>query len=196
MDRPDAVTPSTRLQIELEAVRRFHEALQPYIAQYRPTRDATDTFALLVPIGDEEEREVHRRSLAAAAGPAARIAEKRRLHMNARGRRVNPIAAWEEFFRSEPVMWPKSLDAFSRALVAQLEHEVQLAQDRERGVVGLIARFVRLPLEVREAAGLTGRSGVAATGFILVIQGLLVTVIGGVLVALILRLLGSSAALP
>lgn len=181
---------SKRLQIELEAVRRFHEALQPCIAQYLPTRDVTDTFSLLVPIGDEEEREGHRRSLAAAAGPAAQVAQKRGLHMNARGRQVNPIAAWEEFFRSEPVMWPKSLDAFSRALVGQLEHEVHLAEERERGVVGLIARFVRLPLEVREAAGLTGRSGVVATGFTLMLQTLLVGVVSGVLVALIIRLFG------
>lgn len=182
--------PSARLQLELEDVRRFHEALQPYIAAHHRDRDITGTFVFQEARGDEDEIERLRQELAAASGPAAAVAGRRGVHIEADGRRLNPIAAWDIFFDVSPVVWPSQLDAYSRALQARIESEVRLAQERERGLVGFLARFLRLPIEVREAAGLTGKPALAATGVTVAIQTILVGAAITVLGTLVLRLLG------
>ena len=66
------------------------------------------------------------------------------------------------------------------------------AEAREKSFAGRVARFVRFPFDVREAAGLPDKRAVnaAAVGVGVFIQGVVVTVVGGVILAAIILLLG------
>jgi hypothetical protein len=69
----------------------------------------------------------------------------------------------------------------SRHLPESLHDE---AEEREHGLAEFFARFIRFPSRVREAAGLEPRTfgGGVVSGVVVVMQGLFVTVVGGLLV--------------
>jgi hypothetical protein len=113
-------------------------------------------------------------SIAAAGGPAV----------------LNPVSDWAVMLtpRHRYSISPSLVVSRVDQLVGALRAEIADAEMVERTLAGRVARIVRFPSDVREAAGLDSksRSGQAVQGLV---SALLVTVVGGVIVGIILALL-------
>jgi hypothetical protein len=145
--------------------------------------------------GDMRER------LNRAAGAAAAVAEQNNvmLQIKPAGQlsavptiALNPFLAWPRVFdpRDEYHFTLDQINGISDTLIGRLDSGATKAQQDEKGLVGLIARFVRLPLDVRERAGFPANSaaGRATIGVGVLIQSIVVAAAGGVITALILRI--------
>ena len=134
------------------------------------------------------------------SGPAAKAAAQAGVNMVlqdapiAGGRRtvINPIQAWVSAFEGTSHLTIQNvLDACDQA-VGILREELTTVRNRERSPAGLVARFVRFPYEVREAAGFSEESSLgsrAAFGAGVLVQ-VVVTVVSGLLLAGAVQWLG------
>lgn len=142
-----------------------------------------------------------RERLNRAAGAAAAVAEHNNvmLQIKPAGQlspvptiALNPFLAWHRAFdlRDPHHFTLDQLKGISDTLIGRLDDGAAKARQDEKGLVGLIARFVRLPLDVRERAGFPANSaaGRATVGFGVLIQGIVIAAVDGVLTALILRI--------
>lgn len=75
---------------------------------------------------------------------------------------------------------------FASQAAGTLRARAAEAAQQESGPIWWIARFVRLPIEVRERAGLRSRGGqAAAAGVGVFIQGVAIAVIAGLIILLV-----------
>jgi hypothetical protein len=97
---------------------------------------------------------------------------------------VNPALAWSTIFDEMPMFDPSLLANVGGQALSLLQHRGSEQAARQRGVIGALAWFFTLAPRVREAAGLPARSapGQVVTWVTILIQGIIVTAIGGVLV--------------
>lgn len=116
---------------------------------------------------------------ALAAGRATPIANELQL-ISIFDQVVNPIADWRNSLRRNHPLTPALIDSYCTQLIGRLEQQAETARMRETGLVGLFARFVRIPYDVREAAGID-LSANAQRGAFLV--GVAIQVVSGLLVA-------------
>ena len=107
-------------------------------------------------------------------------------------RPVNPALAWSTIFDEMPVLDPSLMVIVGRQALGLLEHREREQAARQRGLIGALAWFLTLAPRVREAAGLPARSaqGHVVTWITVILQGLIVTVVGGVLIYPVAKLLG------
>jgi hypothetical protein len=105
---------------------------------------------------------------------------------------MNPALVWSTLLDDYPIVTPSLLVTIGSQAIGTLESLHDEAAERERGVAGLLARFVRFPVRVREAAGLPSKSvsGGLLSGVVALFQGLFVTALGGALVYPLVHWLG------
>lgn len=68
-------------------------------------------------------------------------------------RGFNPVVGWKTSIDDIEQFPPQTLISSLDGAVARAQSEAEDARDRERGLTGFIARFIRWPLELREAVG-------------------------------------------
>lgn len=97
---------------------------------------------------------------------------------------MNPALVWSTLLDDFPIVTPSVLVTIGSQAIGTLESLHDDAAERERGVAGFLARFVRFPVRVREAAGLPPKSvsGGVLSGVVALFQGLVVAALGGALV--------------
>lgn len=66
---------------------------------------------------------------------------------------VNPVANWEMTLRSPDDLSPELVLSAVESAIGTAEQEADDAAQRERGLTGLIAAFLRWPANLREAVG-------------------------------------------
>lgn len=93
---------------------------------------------------------------------------------------VNPVANWKMSLASPDTIEPTVITSSVEAAIGAATVEYEAALQRERGLVGLIAAFVRWPQTLREAVG-DGRAPRATAGAIGVLGQILVGTLSGAL---------------
>jgi hypothetical protein len=125
--------------------------------------------------------------LARLAGPAAEAFDASGVYIDYKPpgtwqtRPVNPALIWSTIFDETPMFDPSLMAIVGRQALGLLEHKRDEQAARQRGLIGALAWFFTLAPRVREAAGLPARSapGQVVTWIIVLVQGLIVTVVGG-----------------
>lgn len=97
---------------------------------------------------------------------------------------VNPALVWSTLLDTYPMVTPDVMFTVGEQAAGRFESLYDEAEEREHGLAEFLARFVRFPSRVREAAGLEPRTvgGGLVSGIVAVLQGLFVAVLGGLLV--------------
>lgn len=65
----------------------------------------------------------------------------------------NPVVGWETSINDIKQFPPQTLITALDGAITRAETEVCDAREREKGITGLIAKFIRWPLELKEAVG-------------------------------------------
>ncbi len=192
-----------QLTRDAETVEAFIAAYDDYLRVLAPV--AADPFGTGVPSitglvewkpqpGLEAAAEGYRAVVAARAGAAADIAEKAAGFLLIRPGRVtgrapiqvNPVRAWANPLEPASDMQIQTVRDFAHQAAGTLRAWAAAAKEQESGPMWWIASFVRLPIEVRERAGLRSRGGkAAAAGIGVFIQGVAIAVVAGMIVWLI-----------
>lgn len=92
---------------------------------------------------------------------------------------VDPVANWEMSIRDPEQLDPRTIIASIEAAISRARQESQDASERERGLTGFIAAFLRWPSTLREAVGPGPQR--AAAGVIGVFGQILVGIVASVL---------------
>lgn len=112
------------------------------------------------------------------------------------GRRttINPATSWSQAIDGDGFIEPRHVLDSCNLAIGQLDEMRLQAERTERSLAGRVARFIRFPAEVREAAGF--RPGTAAgrttLGIAAAIQTVLTGTIIGVMTAALLELFGAT----
>lgn len=104
------------------------------------------------------------------------------------GRRFNPVVDWRTSFARAGIT-PDMVESYVQQLVGKYERDAAEAREREKGLSGLVARIVRFPTDVREAAGLSSKAGQTSA----FVAGITVEVIAGLVLAGLLALIAYGA---
>jgi hypothetical protein len=124
----------------------------------------------------------------AAAGRAERASQELGIGVLIFNQQVNPIADWRNSLRPMHPVTPDLVQSHCLQLIGSANHLRETARLREAGLTGLLARFLRFPYEVREAAGVNLRSERAQRGaFVIAVAA---QVVAALAVAAILAGLG------
>lgn len=102
---------------------------------------------------------------------------------------LDPVAKWSTSLIASHEVGPAEVQACIRAAVGSARRQLEIEQQRERGLTGAVASFIRWPQSVREAVG--GSQGQQRAASVL---GLGLQVVAGLVVAGILWLVSSGAA--
>jgi hypothetical protein len=182
-----------------QAITAFGECLKELLSNMKPVQASFLTsYPQWVPLPGQEERVAELRARASIlTGPASEAVEAVGVSVahkpsgTMRQYAMNPVAAWSTMLTDRPMIDAQLIfDSCNQAL-GRLAVEAGKARSTEGSLVGLVARFVSFPRRVREAAGLPPDkwSGRLATGLGIAAQ-VFVVVLGGLLLALLTKLLG------
>lgn len=148
--------PSKRYSEDARLMDAFREAFVDLCNHARPEEEVFGYR--LVSNTDHASWQAKRRAVARAAGAASDAYRKHggtytlrnaAYVMNA----VDPVINWEMSFKDPEQLSPESVLASVDAAVAGAVQAAEEAAERERGVTGLIAAFIRWPVNLREAVG-------------------------------------------
>lgn len=144
------------------------------------------TLAVLRPNTDSETWQRKRAEVAATAGSAGPIYARYGGTVTFRNAAyvmsdVNIVANWEFSLRDPEQLRPESVISSVEAAIARARQEAKEAAERERGLTGLVAAFLRWPSNLREAVGPGHSAQRAAAGAIGVFGQLVVATVGGAL---------------
>jgi hypothetical protein len=203
------VRESKRLTEQVEHLKRFRDEFTKLVDQqdaaaneFDERRNQRNPYTLTpLTVRQEEELEdelnqpveEQRRTVAEAAGPAAAAQHESGVlfTQQATQMQMNPVGAWSEGAADSLMVSRRGvLDAVHQA-IGTLQDRQRVAERRERSMAGRVARVIRFPYEVREAAGLEPNSaaGKIAFGGAIVVQVLL-PILTLVLGAWAIRILG------
>lgn len=176
--------PSERLRRDLDALHKFRNA---YVGLLNASKRIEDwPHFRYVPKGDEQHwLELHR-EVSTAAGAAqwayARQGGGTFTMRNAAyiTNNVNPITNWIMSIEDAETLKPQMILTAVEAAIGGATQDYEEALSRERGLVGVIAAFIRWPQTLREAVG-PGWAPRAAAGAIGFIGQVMVAAIGGAL---------------
>lgn len=112
----------------------------------------------LVPAVDQPSWQVKRRAVATAAGTAAIPYDRYGGTFTLRSaahimNNVDPVTNWELSLRDPELLAPETVVASVDAAIAKATKGAHDAAQRERGLTGVIAAFLRWPSDLREAVG-------------------------------------------
>jgi hypothetical protein len=105
---------------------------------------------------------------------------------------VNPALGWSTIIDEMAMFDPSLVANVGGQALSLLEHRRSEQAARQRGLIGALAWFFTLAPRVREAAWLPARSvpGKAVAWITVLVQGIIVTAVGGVLVYPLAKWLG------
>ena len=103
------------------------------------------------------------------------------------GTPINPISNWRASFNPIHTITPGVIENYCQQLIGRLEQLTTQAQQRERGLVGLIAAFLRFPDDVREAIGEGATRRAKRSAFAVAVAA---QVVGALIVAAVITLIG------
>jgi hypothetical protein len=178
------VKPSERCLRDAALIHAFREA---YIDLLNSARMADGEFFLpvLAPAVDHVTWQHKRLAVAAAAGAASsafqRYGGTMTFHTGGYIQSVDPMANWELSVKDPKQMAPETVISSADAAVALAKQKGIEAAQRERGLTGLIAAFLRWPANLREAVGTGHRAQRRAASVIGVIGQVMVTAVAGAL---------------
>jgi hypothetical protein len=170
-------------------MRAFREAYVELINNSRPGHLNSSFLTAMVPgAGVTDQAWMRLRSeVATAAGAAGRSYARWGGTFTLRNAAyithdVDPVANWEMSLRDVEQFPPPTVVAAVEAAIATAHQAAIEAQQRERGLTGLIAAFLRWPSNLREAVG-PGGGGVqrTAAGVIGVVGQVIVAAVAGAL---------------
>jgi len=176
--------PSQQFKRDAELVYAFREA---YVALLNSTRPHQPRFITqLGPAVPIEEWNRLRHAVSVAAGAAGPAYHRHRGTFALRNAAyvmsgVDPVANWEMSLRDPEQLAPETIISAVEAAIGAARQKAAEAKDRERGLVGLIAAFLRWPSELREAVGPGQSAQRAAAGVLGVLAQLLVGILGSVI---------------
>jgi hypothetical protein len=158
--------PSKRIRSDAAKLRAFQDAYSALLGAsvlhnawphkaYAPKVDEAIWFQL-------------RTKVAQTAGPAGIVyGEYGTMYRTQSGPYVNPgfhpIVNWEVSIKDAEQFSPLNLQTALDAAIANADSMELEAADRERGLIGLLAKFIRIPTDLREAVGGGSGSQKAAT---------------------------------
>jgi hypothetical protein len=154
-------------------------------------------YQTYAPAGDQESWYRLRTAVAKAAGPAGIVYPRYgAIYRTQSGPWVNsgfhPVTNWEVTIKDSKQFTPLNLLTALDAAIANVDSMKNEAIDREKGLIGLLARFLRIPADLREAVGGDAKTQKAAT-FVGVISqiliGLITTWLGVLIPQLLQRIL-------
>lgn len=105
---------------------------------------------------------------------------------------VNPALAWSTLLDTYAIVTPDVVSTVANQAIGRFESLADRAAEREKGLAGFLARFLRFPSSVREAAGMKPRSvtGGLVSGAVALVQYVLVTAVGGAIAFPLAKLFG------
>jgi hypothetical protein len=182
------VRPSQRYLRDLKRLARFHDAFAEVMQHVHRVPTGMSIWELQPRPGHEAEFE-RAAALCANAAGAADEANRRHgglIHTGRMGAELtlDPVRNWAVVLEQPWRLGPEDVLGLVKAAIGSAQTAAEDAQDQERGLAGLIARFVRLPLEVREAVGAGHVLGAAAYGTGFVVQ-VVIAAVGGALALLL-----------
>lgn len=190
--------PSQRHLRHAELIHAFREA---YVDLLNSSRMQEGEFFLPV-IGpalaaDHATYQRKRSAVAAAAGAAADAYRPYGGTFTLRNaayvmRDVDPVANWEFSFRDPKQLGPETVLSAVEAAEARARQDAADAAQRERGLTGVIAAFLRWPSDLREAVGPGHRAQRTAAGLVGVVGQVIV---GALTAALTAGLIAGAVAL-
>ena len=147
-------------------------------------KEGTYFLPELGPAVDNQTWQTKRSAVAASAGAAAMAYARHGGTFTLRNpayimNNVDPVTNWEMSLRDPEQLSPHAVVSSVESAVARATQEAVEAANRERGLTGLIAAFLRWPSDLREAVGPGHPAQLAAAGVIGVIGQPLVAAIGG-----------------
>jgi hypothetical protein len=187
--------PSTRYQRDAELLAEFRDA---YVDLINHTQRGRNFYLpCLVPAVPTDQWEARRQRLARAAGAAAPAYARHGGTFTLRNAAyimsdVQPVTNWELSLQDPEQMRPQTVVSAVEAAHASAVEEHALAVEREKGLTGLVASFLRWPENLREAVGpenvarrqVAGALGVVAQ----IIVGALAAALGAAVVAAVVAL--------
>lgn len=178
--------PSQRCTADAELLLAFRSVYVDLLNSSRASSDGL--FKTLVPAIPQPEYQAKRRDVALASGPAALAYSRYGGNYTMRNavvihHDVNPVANWEMSLRSPEDFSPEMVLSAVEGAIGSARREAVEAEQRERGLTGLVAAFLRWPSNLREAVGPGNRSQRTAAGAI--------GVVGQIIVATLATALGT-----
>jgi hypothetical protein len=182
--------PSVQYRRDAEALRRFREA---YVRLMNSSRPQEPVFATELGPGVSDERWSRLRTeLSLAAGAAipgynrhGGVFALRNAAYSTSG--VDPVSNWELSLRHPGQLPPQSVVSAVDSAIGLAETRAADAEEREKGLIGLIAAFLRWPTTLRDAVGpdhALQRRAAGAVGVIgQVIVGVIATLLASGMVA-------------
>lgn len=182
------VRPSQRCIQDAELLIAFRTA---YIELLNNSRLASDgLFKILVAKTPGPDYQFKRRDVALAAGRASHAYARYGGTFSLRNAAVirhdvNPVVNWEMSLRSPDDLSPELVLSSVESAIGTAEQEANDAALRERGLIGLIAAFLRWPANLREAVGPRNRVQRTAAGAVGILGQIIVATIATALGALL-----------
>lgn len=178
--------PSQRCTTDAELLLAFRSAYVDLLNSSRASSDGL--FRTLVPDIPQPEYQAKRRDVALASGPAALAYSRYGGNYTMRNAAVihndvNPVVNWEMSLRSPEDLSPEMVLSSVEGAIGRAHQEAVEAEQRERGLTGLVAAFLRWPSNLREAVGPGNRAQRTAAGAI--------GIVGQIIVATLATALGT-----
>lgn len=156
LDRLGSVRPSQRLTRDADALRVFRNAYVELINNARLINDGFDSY--LGAGTDNRTWQRKRTTVATAAGAAGGAYSRHGGTMTLRKsayimRDIDPLANWDMSLHDPANLTPETIIASVDSAIARADQLAKEAAERERGLTGLIAAFLRWPSNLREAVG-------------------------------------------
>jgi hypothetical protein len=170
--------PSQRLTRDREKLEAFRDAYVALIGASTPVE--VWPYRTYAAAGNEENWYLLRTAVAQTAGPAGSAYSKYgAIYRTQSGPWVNsgfhPVVNWEVSIKDSDQFTPLNVVTALDAAIATADSMLNEAMDRERGLIGLLASFLRIPANLREAVGGDAKTQKAAT-FVGVFSQLLIGV--------------------
>lgn len=178
--------PSSQYRRDADVLRRFREA---YVALINASQPYQPIFITQLRPGIPlEEWNRLRTELSIAAGraePAYRrhggVFALRNAAYTVSG--VSPVTNWEMSLRDPDQLPPQTVVSAVESAIGLAETRAAEAEEREKGVVGLVAAFLRWPTTLREAVGPDHAAQRRAAGALGVVAQLIVGVLASTIAA-------------
>jgi hypothetical protein len=176
--------PSEEIQRDLDRLVAFRNTF--INALNASERDNSDWLRKPLKSKGSHQKWVELQTATAHAAGAAAAAYRRygggtlRIANGAYIQNVDPVANWKMSFADTDVLDPLLVVSSVDAIIGAATTELETARSRERGLVGVVAAFLRWPRTLREAVG-PGRAPRAAAGAIGILGQILVGTVSGAL---------------
>jgi hypothetical protein len=185
LGRLESMKPSARFNSDADLMAAFRNAYVELVNHTRPSGDGWGLVALEPTVNNDTWQEL-RSDVAQAAGSAGPLFARYGGTMSLRNaayimNNVNIVTNWEMSLRDPEQLNPDVIVSGVEAAVARARQEAKNAAEREHGLTGLIAAFLRWPSDLREAVGPGHTAQRAAAGAIGVFGQLVVATVGGAL---------------